>query len=281
MKVLIVLALLIICGGTLTAQYYYKDILLGRQATDKWKAYHQNKVKSVKILSFEANNQPIEGFTCEQNISADFSEISTHTRSSLTNESYFISYYDENGLLKKTIDTSDRFQSTTEYEYDSKKQIVSITNTSMAAAGNNLQDIETHQWQYDETGKPMSMLKIKNNNDTTYISFIKDEKGNIAEEHSIRNKQKLPAIYYYYDEEKRITDIVRYNNKAQRLLPDFIFEYANNGLMVSMLTVPEDTGGYQKWIYEYDDKGLRWKESCFSKQKQLLGKIEYEYNFKK
>ena len=278
MKIFITSILLITCSHLLQAQYYYKDILLSQQAADKWKSYHNNKVKSINILSFEANDKPVDGFMCEQNISADYSEISTHTRSSLTNESFLISYY-ENGLLKKTMDTSDRVQSTTEYEYNSKNQVVSITNTS--TAGDNIKDIETHQWQYDENGSPSSVLKIKNNNDTTYISFIKDEKGNIAEEHSMRSKQKLPAIYYYYDDKKNLTDIVRYNKKAQRLLPDFIFEYGADNKIISMLTVPEDTGGYQKWLYEYDNKGMRWKETCFNKQKQILGKIEYQYNLKK
>jgi hypothetical protein len=280
MKPLIVFALLITCSNLLTAQYYYKDILLSQQAAEKWKAYHINKVKSIKILSFEANDKPVDGFTCEQNISADFSEITTHTQSSLTSESLLISYYDENGLLKKTVDTGDRVESITEYDYNSKKQIVAINNTSIAGI-NNVKDVETHQWQYDESGNVSGMLKIKNNNDTTFITFVKDEKGNIGEEHAVRNKKSLPAIFYYYDDNKRITDIVRFNNKAQRLLPDFIFEYDNNNRMVSMLTVPEDTGGYQKWLYEYDEKGLRWKETCFNKQKQILGKIEYQYNFKK
>jgi hypothetical protein len=279
MKALIAVILLINCCFLTRAQYYYKDIILNRDANTRWKEYHDHKVKSVKILSFEADNQPTDGFTCEQTVSSDYAEISTHTRSALTSESLLVSHYDLHGLLKETIDTSDRFQGITLYQYDVSGHIESITNTSQARASQT-QDIEKHLWQYDESGKPVGMLKIKNEKDTTYVHFVSDEKGNIVEEHATRNSINLQVIYYYYDDNRHLTDIVRFNPKAQRLLPDFIFEYDTDGRLHSMLTVPEDNNGYQKWIYEYDDQGLRWRESCFSKQKTLLGRIEYQYSFR-
>src|SRR5580704_18078629 len=279
MKALIAGSLFMISFFLARAQYYYKDIVLTMQTNSKWKEYHDHKVKSVKILSFEADNQPIDGFTCEQTISSDFAEISTHTRSTLTSESLQVSHYDLHGLIKETIDTSDRFQGITLYQYDLSGHIISITNTSQAAAS-QLQDFEKHVWQYDEAGKPLGMLKIKNDKDTTYIHFVSDAKGNIVEEHATRNKLSIQVIYYYYDDSQRLTDIVRYNLKAQRLLPDYIFEYDSVGRLHSMLTVPEDSNGYQKWIYEYDDQGLRWRETCLSKQKTILGRIEYQYIFR-
>ena len=87
------------------------------------------------------------------------------------------------------------------------------------------------------------MLKIMNGTDTTYVRFIPDEKGNIGEEHATRNGEALPIVYYYYDDNNRLTDIVRYNMKAQRLLPDNIFEYREDGKMTSLLAVQE--GGSQ------------------------------------
>jgi hypothetical protein len=50
--------------------------------------------------------------------------------------------------------------------------------------------------------------------------------------------------------------------------------------MTSLLAVQEGAASYQKWIYEYNDKGLRTKESCFSKERELLGHIEYQYSYK-
>ena len=86
-------------------------------------------------------------------------------------------------------------------------------------------------------------------------------------------------FYYYYDDNKRLTDIVRYNVKARKLLPDYIFTYYAKGQLGSMLFVQEGSTDYNKWIYEYNEKGLRTKETCFTKQKELLGKIEYDYSF--
>ena len=124
------------------------------------------------------------------------------------------------------------------------------------------------------------MLKIKNGRDTTFIRFILDEKGNIAEERATRNKTDLPTIFYYYDADNRLTDIVRYSLKAKRLLPDNVFEYGEGGKLSSMLVVPDGSNDYLKWLYEYNEKGLKIKESCFSRQKELLGRIEYQYSYK-
>ncbi len=44
-----------------------------------------------------------------------------------------------------------------------------------------------------------------------------------------------------------------------------------------MLVVPEGTDNYQKWHYTYNEAGLKTKEACYNKRKQLLGRIEYEY----
>jgi hypothetical protein len=114
--------------------------------------------------------------------------------------------------------------------------------------------------------------------DTTFVRFVRDEKGNIAEEHVTRNKASLPTVYYYYDADRRLTDIVRYNPRAQKLLPDYIFDYDDAGRLASMLIVPEQNNPeYQKWIYEYNDKGLKTKDSCFNKKKELMGTVEYAY----
>jgi hypothetical protein len=99
----------------------------------------------------------------------------------------------------------------------------------------------------------------------------------VAEENSVRRKVALPSFYYYYDAQNRLTDIVSYNVKAKRLLPLYIFEYNDDNQLSSMLVVPEGTDDYQKWIYEYNDAGLKIKETCLNKRKQILGRVEYVY----
>ena len=270
--------LLILLTQLCNAQYVYKDLVVTRQTTGQWQLYKDNKVKKISLQSFESDGQPSEGFLCDQQITADFSRITTHTHSPGTPDSWILANYTTSGQPLKIQDTSDTYQSTSEYQYDAAGHVTVITNTSLET-DNKLKDVEQHLWQYDAQGHPTGMLKIKNGNDTTLVRFVTDEKGNIAEERARRNNTDLPVVYYYYDSGNRLTDIVRYNIKAQRLLPTYIFEYDNTGdRPSSMLVVPEGSNDYQKWLYEYDDKGLKTKESCFNKKKELLGRIEYSYN---
>ena len=44
-----------------------------------------------------------------------------------------------------------------------------------------------------------------------------------------------------------------------------------------MSTASETGDNYFIWRYSYNDKNLRDTERCFSKEKRMLGKIEYEY----
>lgn len=277
MKGLIGLLLLFLANNSM-AQYYYKDIVLTRETIEKWKTLKANRVNEVKLVSFESNGAPTEGFECHQSIAGDFSTIDTYTRSNSSTVSNLVAYYDSRGQITKTIDTSDTYQSTTDYEYDAESRIVSILNTSIET-DNHVKNTERHIWKYNQQSVPVSMLKIKDEVDTTYVQFIIDEKGNVTEERAVRNGNKMPVVYYYYNEDKMLTDIVRYNAKAQRLLPDFIFEY-NNGRLSSMLFVPGGSSDYQKWIYQYDEKGLKLRDNCFNKRKELLGKVEYQYTYK-
>ena len=122
------------------------------------------------------------------------------------------------------------------------------------------------------------MVKIKNGKDTTYYSFVLDEKGNVVEENGVSRGKKIPAVFYYYDEQNKLTDIVRYNIAARRLLPDYVFEY-ENGRLATMMVVPEEGTDYQKWYYSYDEDGLKILDACYSKSKVLIGTIEYAYEY--
>ncbi|HEY4936419.1 MAG TPA: hypothetical protein VII44_07555, partial [Puia sp.] len=208
------------------SQYYYKDIVLSRQNQDNWKSLREQKAREVDIVSIDANDEPTPGFTCTQKISSDFSSISTFTKSTDIPESTVTTYYNPIGRLVKTVDTSDTFKSTTEYSYNEAGELSSLLNNSVET-DNQIIATEKHVWIY-EGGSLKQMIKIKGESDSTIVNLEKDEKGNIIEEKPVRAAQKLPSIYYYYDDQGRLTDIVRYNQKAGRLLPDYVFEY-NSG----------------------------------------------------
>jgi hypothetical protein len=179
--------------------------------------------------------------------------------------------------MVKTVDTSDTFKSTTEYTYNDKGEVSVMLNNSVET-DNQIVTTEKHIWVYDAGGLKQ-MIKIKGETDSTTVTFVKDEKGSIVEEKPVRGGQSQPSLYYYYDNDGRLTDIVRYNQKAGRLLPDYVFEY-NSGRLSSMLFVPNGSTDYQRWIYVYDANGLKTNETCYDKKRQVVVKIRYSYNTK-
>ena len=273
-KIVSVLLVLVLCYQGY-AQYYHKDIVGPMQNVQQWKLLKQNNIQVVKLSSYEANNEPSEGFSVEQKVFDNYGKIETYTKTLQSGSSQLSSWYNQNGLLVKTIDTSEDYNSVTTYEYGADGKLIRIMNNSSSAG--QISTSEAHEWKYNAAGKPEKMLRIRNQNDTTYYTFILDEKGNVVEEHGKRNGQQEPTIYYYYDEKGRITDIVRYNVRAQRLLPTNVFSYNASGNLAGMLLVPEGTNDYQRWYYDYDQRGLKTRERAYNKKQELLGKIEFSY----
>lgn len=257
------------------SQYYYRDLVLTRQTFGQMQRLKDAGIRSVTLTSFESNGQPTEGFNGSQSINNNYTQMSTALESVIAGSSLLISYFSTSGLLVKTIDTTDGAASVTEYFYNAKNQVERILNN--ATSKGQATEKEEHSWVYGSDGKPVKMFRVKNNNDTTYISFITDEAGNIAEENSIRKGVTLPSFFYYYNEENKLTDIVTYNTKAKRLLPVYIFDYNEMGLLNSMMVVPEGSDDYQKWNYTYNEDGLKTEEKGYNKRKQLVGRIEYRY----
>lgn len=262
---------------TVFAQHYYKDILVLEASNQRHKLNRQNKVSSIKFVSFDADNNPIEGFSSEQKFNRDHSEINTRTSTTLTGATLSTSWYNSKDQLIKTQDTSDGSKTVVTYTYAADGRLQSLENITTSAGDFMIREI--HQWTYNAQGKPTKMLKIKNNKDTTYIEYVLDEKGNPAEEKSMFKKQALPTVFYYYDDDNLLTDIVRYNIAAKRLLPDYVFEYDEKNRVGSMLVVPEEGSDYQKWYYSYDDDGLKILDACYSKTKTLIARVEYQYTY--
>jgi hypothetical protein len=261
---------------TARSQYYYKDLLLTMQNRENWISLHKQKVRGANIVSLDANNEPTPGFTCTQTISGDFSLITTFTKSADVPASTLVAKYDGSGHLLSTVDTSDTYKSTTDYTYNESGELTGLLNISLET-DNHISASEKHIWIYSN-GKPSQMIKIKGEKDTTFVSMLLDEHGNVIEEKAVRGKQIIPSVYYYYDNENRLTDIVQYNQKARRLLPDYVFEY-NSDRISSMLFVHQGSTDYQKWVYSYDTNGLKKEEFCYDKKKQLIVKIIYTFSF--
>lgn len=256
-------------------QYYFNDIVSTQFSNEQYKQLRQQKIRKIKATSYEADNSITEGFLLEEAISMDGKKITLSAatlggRSSVTNRFY------ELGRLKRTQSGTLNIDSRTEYTYTEKGQVLRITlTTTDTAMKTNLSEV--HEWQYNVQGEPTAMLRIKNRLDTTYIEFMKDEQGLIAEEHWKKKGRTLETFYYYYDANKRLSDIVRYNGKLKKLIPDFQYEYDANGRISQMTQISMSSSSYIIWKYSYNEKGLKQKELGYDKEKKLIGRIEYSY----
>ena len=258
------------------AQYYYKDIIGTKETSDLIKSYRNNKVSKVLLNSYDAENTKNDDFYVEQVFSGPAQMLRTVTRLGTGNESVLISYTDVNDKVVKTTDSSESVVTTSVYNYDANGLLQSVVSISSDTARSN--QTEEHRWEYNNN-KVARMLRIKDKNDTAYVTFKTDERGNIIEEQSVRRGITSEPVYYYYDNNNRLTDIVRFSSKAKRLLPEYLFEYSASNQVIQKITVPANSSDYLIWRYQYDDKGLKIKEAIYDKRKELTGKIEYLYQF--
>ena len=257
------------------AQYYYKDILSNQQLNNEFNILKDEKVKTIKIKSFEDNNEPSEGFFCEKKINKNYTQSEMISRSYITGQSLLVTDYNNGGKISKTTSTTPTTNNTTQFDYDAKGNL-SIVRTYTAGDNDSSGITETREYFYDSIGKPVKMIRKKNNSVVATITFIKDEKGNIIEEDAAgRSNDK--KYYYYYDDKNRLTDVVHFNQIARKLLPDYMFEYDAANNQKQMISVDESGRNYFIWKYAYNDQRLPEIQKCFSKEKRLLGTIQYEY----
>ena len=276
MKALFV-ALTLFTSSFTFAQYYYKDIIGTRESADLITSYRNNKVRTVVLNSYTINNTPIDNFSIQQEYLASQQALRTVTKSEYAGISFLTSFIDANGRVVKTLDSANGFVNTTIYNYNPNGNLIAV----LFSAGDTLTAVKTddHLWQYDAQNRVRQMLRIKNKKDTAIVSFKLDEQGNVVEEQERRRAITDEPYYYYYDANNRLTDIVRFNKKASRLLPEQMFEYSASNQVIQRINVPQNSDDYLIWRFAYDNRGLKTKEVIFNKQREQTGKVEYVYTF--
>lgn len=263
------------CCDKATAQYFYKDIWNPQQLTKEMAILKNEKIRTISAKSFEDNGEPSEGFFCEKKIAKDYSLSETMTRSLVTSQSLLATHFNAKGLIVQTSDSTESSISRTEYFYDDYGKTIAVKTFTIAyddAGGIE----ETHNYSYDSGGALQKITREKNNAEMSTVNFKVDEKGNIIEEEERFKNGSSKKYFYYYDDKNRLTDIVHYNDRAKRLLPDYMYEYNSIGQIKQMISI-EEGSGYYIWKYTYNDKGLRETEKCLSKERKLLGSIQYIY----
>ena len=270
-------ALTLFVFSALQAQYYYKDIIGTRESADLITSYRNNKVRTVALAPYTVNNTPIENLSIKQEFLPAQQALRTVTKSEYSGISFLTSFIDAAGRVVKTLDSTDGIVNTTLYNYNNNGNLVGVLFT----AGDTLTAVKSddHLWQYDAQNRVRQMIRIKNKRDTAIVSFKLDEHGNVVEEQEKRRALSDEPYYYYYDASNRLTDIVRFNKKASRLLPEQMFEYSASNQVIQRISVPQNSDDYLIWRFAYDNRGLKTKEVIFNKQREQTGKIEYVYTF--
>lgn len=278
------LSLFILISSVLQAQYYYNDIVTTKEVNRQMQHFLANKVKMVTATGYDANGTRTTDFAEVQEVKENGKTLRVSTRNG-SDYSIWINRYDEKGRLISITDSSSSIQSSTSYQYDEAGRITRV-QILLVDPADAFSKNEVHQWIYNTRGKPERMWRIINDKDSLEIRFVPDENGNPGDEVTYRWGLETDRIYYYFDEQGRVTDIVRYNKKAKKLLPDLILTYDDAGRVIQKIasTPGENYGrvtwvGYIIWRYLYNDKGLKTKEALFDKDQQMTGKIEYSYNF--
>lgn len=280
----LLLPLVLLATTVSRAQYYYNDIIGTRETSQLMKTYNVNKVRTVSATGLDGRNVRATDFS-------EFQEIKENGRllkySSIVNFNKTVtnSRFDSEGRLVSISDSSSAVQNTTTYSYDAAGRVSKVENVASDSAS-EFNHTETHIWLYGANGKPEKMWRIIQSSaeemgiDSLEVRFVLDENGNIAEERTFKRNVETGYLYYYYDENNRLLDIVRYNTRLKKLMPDIMFEYDEKGNVAQKTTTTSSLHlGYLIWRYIYNDKGLKTKEVLFNSNKEITGKIEYSYTF--
>jgi hypothetical protein len=267
-----------ICCLNLQAQYYYNDIIGVQETGRQMKTFLANKVRSVTATGIDPQGMKSADFNEWQEVLENGTALKITTRNgqSVTRVYY---RFDSDSRLVSSSDSTKDVQNTTTYTYDANGRLNLVQNV-IKDLTNDFNQTEIHKWTYNAAGKPATMWRTINNGDSLEVRFTLDDEGNPAEERSFKRGYETGMVYYYYDDRNRLADIVRFNKKANRLLPDYMFEYDEQDRVIQKITTLTSLNlGYIIWRYLYNEQGLKTKEALFDKEKRLTGRIEYAYTF--
>ena len=112
--------------------------------------FKSNKVNKVTLKSFQGN--ACYGRFYLRTMSKPRKKRGDHLyQNPDMGESFFTAYYQPQGLLMKTIDSSGESVSNSSYQYDAANRLTAIRQTTHATDNSSVLT-ETHYWQYTASG---------------------------------------------------------------------------------------------------------------------------------
>lgn len=261
-----------------SAQFYFQDIVNAERTSLQFQILKSKKIQRVSVSSIEPSGNATPNFGITQTIDAASNKLLTITKSDYTGSSRLDVRFNQANMPISTVDSLGNTVNTISYVYDNNNRLVKLSSSSQEVGDSGKYIIgEDHLFSYNTAGILTQMLKIKGRNDTTFVKFIADTNGKPAKEIWYKAGKKLETWYYYYDENNRLTDVVRYNELNKKMIPDYTFEYNEDNQLSQQILVTAGSNFYRLWLYEYNDNGLRAAETIFNKGKEQIGRILYSY----
>jgi len=263
------------------AQYYYNDLLGVKQLEQRQAIFRKRAIRRAEGTGILPDGSKQNDFSERLTISAK-GDTTTLVRIQGSNVTQSGWIFDGNGRLVSQWDETAGLISRTHYLYDASQNLTELENY-VSDSLNQFFQKEIHRWSYEKPGIPKGMWRIvikeDGSQDTTEHRFAIDSSGYVSNERTYRKGRETDMIYYYYEERGLLTDIVRYNEKWKRLLPDQLFEYNESGAMMQrmQLTGSRDIS-YLIWRYGYSTDGLLTEEALFNNKKQHTGSIRFKYH---
>lgn len=256
-----------------SGQYYYTD-LIGLQQTQKnYEIIRKNRIKAISGTGISAAEEVT--ILSKTEIPTDGKKI-TRTLSENNSTKELVYQFYELGRLKKTAIKKPGTETIIDYQYNPNGLLTTLLSTTKDSAS-GISITELHQWEYSSGGTPKKMIKKTNGMDSVTIEFQTDSAGLVLEETWIKKGKKIETYYFYYNPDNRITDIVRFNTTAQKLLPDYVFEYNERGQLVKMIQIGLNGRNITHWDYSYFPNGLREMEIAKDRNKNLIIRTQYQF----
>lgn len=269
---------LIICtlfiGNSLCGQFYLNDIIGLKVSQEKYQLMRKNKIKKITANSIEADGSTTKGFLLSQELQTDGKKM-VSTIANLSSPLEKITNIYELSKLKRTIVNRASIETKTEYSYNENGLLNKVMSTTIDSV-QKTPISETHLWQYQANGIPNRMIKLADGMDTVLVEFVADSTGLIIEEYWFKKGKKIESYYYYYSN-NQLTDVVRFNLKANRLIPDYVYEYNQQNQLINMIQVSFNGSAVVHWTYAYHANGLRDTETARDKEKNIIAKIIYNF----
>ncbi|OHC85114.1 MAG: hypothetical protein A2546_14840 [Sphingobacteriia bacterium RIFOXYD2_FULL_35_12] len=261
-------------GNSLWGQFYLNDIIGLKVSQEKYQMMRKSKINKIIGNSIEADGSNTKGFILNQELQIDGKKMTTTIANSSSSPEKITNIY-ELSKLKRTIVNKSSIETKTEYGYNENGALNKITSTTIDSVQKK-PVTETHIWYYQPNGSPSKMIKFGNGMDTLTVELVSDSSGLIIEEYWFKKGKKIETYYYYYSN-NQLTDVVRFNIKANRLIPDFVYEYNQQNQLTSMIQISFNGSAVVHWTYTYHSNGLRETETARDKAKNIIAKITYSF----